>query len=105
MNPLVFGKRIIIVTVQPALTCFGRRDHRMSSRVRVLCCMTVRRTIAAQSHVAGLTRAQMNPLTSSLHALVALALLWMLDRCDPCDMSTSLYSHELILLVLCFFVA
>src|SRR5205085_7074348 len=76
----------------------------MTSRVRVLCCVAVRRAVTTQSHVARLTRAQMDPLTSNLHALVALALLWMFDGCNRFDMSTSLCRHALILrysIILC----
>jgi hypothetical protein len=76
----------------------------MASRVRVLCCVTVWGAVTTQSHVAGLTCAQMDPLTPNLYALIALALLWMFDRCNGFDMSTSLYRHPLILrysIVLC----
>lgn len=52
--------------------------------------MMIRRTITTQCHAARLTSAQVNPLIADLHALFTLMKLWLLDRLNSCDMSTTL---------------
>ena len=67
----------------------------------VLCCVAVRRAIAAASDAARLTRSQVNPPASDLHTLFALTLLWKLDQLNRLDVLATLSHARLILRLYC----
>src|SRR5690242_19935061 len=55
--------------------------------------MPVWRTVATSCRAALLARAQVNPLSSNLHALFANSLLWLFDVGDPIDVNAYLCCH------------
>jgi hypothetical protein len=59
---LIFGKRVVRVTVQPALVRLSRSNDRMTCSVGMFAGVTVRRAIAAQRYAARLAGAQMDPV-------------------------------------------
>jgi hypothetical protein len=73
-----------------------RRDHRMSTGVRVFAGVLIRRAIATQRNSACLTRPQMNPIAADLYAFFAFATVRLLDRLnrDRIQMRTSSRTHD-----------
>ena len=57
-----------------------RRDHRMSTGVRVLTGVLIRRAVAAQRNSTRLARPQMHPVGTDLYAFFAFATMRLLDR-------------------------
>jgi hypothetical protein len=76
---LVFGKRVVRITVQPPLARLCGGDYGVLRGVRVFAGMPIRRTVAAECDAAFLTRAQMHPVVANLHALFAFLTLRMFD--------------------------
>src|SRR5207244_3101027 len=87
------GERLIRIAVQPALTRFRRRDHRMAGRPRVLAGVPVGGVIAALGRAALLTGTQVDPPRTDLHALLALAALRVPDGGNRGDVNTRLVGH------------
>jgi hypothetical protein len=75
----VFGKRVVRIAIEPALTRLRRCDNRMPRRARVLRRVTVGRVVAAMCATALLTGTEMNPGSADLDALLALPSCWVLD--------------------------
>jgi hypothetical protein len=71
----VLEKAIVGIAVQPALSGFRGRNHRMPRCPRVLARVPVRRAVAAAGATALLTRSEMNPSRPDLDALFALVAL------------------------------
>ena len=57
-----------------------RRDHRMSTGMRVLAGVLIRRAVAAQRDSTRLARPEMHPIRADLHAFFAFATRRLLDR-------------------------
>jgi len=57
-----------------------RRDHRMSTGVRVLAGVLIWRAVAAQRDSACLARPEMHPIRTDLNAFFAFATMRLLDR-------------------------
>ena len=68
----------------------------MSTRARVLGCVAVWRAVAADRYAACLTRAQMYPGRTDLHAFFAFATMRLLDRLngDRIQMRTTFGIHD-----------
>src|SRR5690349_4259114 len=90
----VLAKRVVGITVQPALAGLGRGDDRMCASVRVFAGVTIRRAITAQCNTALLTRAQMDPRGADFHTLGALANFGLFDRTNRVEMRTSSVGHR-----------
>ena len=73
-----------------------RRDHRMSTGVRVLAGVLIRRAVAAQRDSTRLARPEMHPIRTDLHAFFAFATVRLLDRLnrDRIQMRTSSRTHD-----------
>ncbi len=93
---LIFAKRLVRIAVQPALGRLRRRDDRMSTRARVLGCVAVWRAVAAERYAACLTRAQMYPGRTDLHAFFAFATMRLLDgfNRNRIQMRTASAAHD-----------
>ena len=76
---LIFAKRLVRIAVQPALARLRRSDDRMPACVRMFGGVPIRRAIAAERYAACLTRAQMYPGRTDLHAFFAFATMRLLD--------------------------
>ena len=57
-----------------------RRDHRMSTSVRMFAGVLIRRAVAAQRNSTRLARPEMHPIGTDLYAFFALATMRLLDR-------------------------
>src|SRR5687768_16339030 len=90
---LVLSKLTVRIAVQPALAGFGRRDHRMATSLRVPGGVPVRRAVATERSRACLTRSEMHPVGTDLHALFAFALFRMLHGRHGCNMRTRVRIH------------
>src|SRR5438552_19151087 len=71
----VFGERVVGIAVQPARAALGGGDDRVGGSAGVLTGVLVRRAVAAARAAALLAGAQVHPLRSDLHALLAFAAL------------------------------
>ena len=69
----------------------------MPARVRVFARMMVWRAVATERDSAFLTRPQMNPVRTDLHAFFTFAALRLLDRFNRVEMRTASVGHDLIL--------
>jgi hypothetical protein len=71
-------------------------DHRMSTGVRVLAGVLIRRAVAAQRDSTRLARPEMHPIGTDLHAFFAFAMMGLLDRLnrDRTQMRTLLDTHD-----------
>jgi hypothetical protein len=67
----VLSEGIIWVAIKPVLARFRRGDHRVTAASCVFACVPVRRRVATPRAAAGLTRSEMHPHGSGLHALLA----------------------------------
>jgi hypothetical protein len=76
---LVFGKRVVRITVQPMLAGLRGSDDRMTTRTRVLACVPVWRAVAAERNSAFLAGPQMHPVVADLDAFFAFAALRVFD--------------------------
>jgi hypothetical protein len=76
---LILHKRIIRITVQPSLSRFGRSNHRMSTRVRVLSRVAVWGVITTKRCTTCLTSPQMDPACADFDALFAFSARRVLD--------------------------
>src|SRR5262245_28166757 len=85
---LVLDKRVVGITVEPALTWLRRGDYRMSGVVSVLRGVLVRRVIAAQRPAALLTGPEVDPPATDFDAVFAHSLVGFLDRRNRTDVST-----------------
>ena len=90
---LIFRKRVVRITVQPALARLRRRDDGMSGRVRVFSGVPIWRAVAAERDAAFLAGPEMHPVCADLHAFFAFAALRLFDQCDCVEMSASLVRH------------
>ena len=70
--------------------------HRMSTGVGVFTGVLIRRAVAAQRDSTRLTRSEMHPIGTDLHAFFALATMRLLDRIDRerIQMRTSSGIHD-----------
>ena len=57
-----------------------RRDHWMSTSVRMFAGVLIRRAVAAQRDSTCLARPEMHPIRTDLHAFFAFAAMRLLDR-------------------------
>ena len=89
----VFGKRVVRIAIEPALTRLRRCDNRMPRRASVLRRVTVGRVVAAMRATALLTGTEMNPGSAHLDALLALPSFWVLDAGNGIDVGTTLIGH------------
>src|SRR5215204_3040557 len=69
----------------------------MSSGTGMFRRVVIRRRITAQRDAARLTSAQVNPLSTNLHAVFTFMTRRMLDGRDGFDMRTNVISHERII--------
>jgi hypothetical protein len=76
---LVFHKRVVRITVQPAFARLCGSNNRVPGSVGMFAGVTIRRAIAAERDAASLTSAQMNPLRTDLYALFAFPSLRLFD--------------------------
>lgn len=76
----IFSEGLVWIAVQPMLARLRRRDHRMSTGMRVFAGVLIRRAVAAQRNSTCLTRPQMNPVAADLNAFFAFATMRLLDR-------------------------
>src|SRR4029078_7100544 len=91
----IFHERLVRIAIQPALTRLGRSEHGLTGRWRVFGRMTVRRVVAAPRPAALLARAQMDPGSAHLHAVLAFASLGQPGLRDGFDVGTTLcWWHE-----------
>ena len=74
-------------------------DHGMSTGVRVLAGVLIRRAVAAQRDSALLARPQMHPVGADLYAFLAFATMRLLDRLngDRIQMRTTFGIHDRLL--------
>src|SRR2546428_12388630 len=86
-------ERVSRIAVQPVLTRLRRRDHRMAARPRVLARVPVGRVIATPRGAALLAGAQVHPLRTDLHALLALPALRVPDGRNRGDMCACCVGH------------
>ena len=93
---LIFAKRLVRIAVQPALARLRRSDDRMPACVRMFGGVPIRRAIAAERYAACLTRAQMYPGCTDLHAFFAFATMRLLDRLNRnrIQMRTASGAHD-----------
>ena len=92
----VFGKRLVRIAVEPALTRLRRCNNRMPRRARVLRRVSVGRVVATMRAAAFLTGAKMNPCAANLDALLAFPSLWVLDAGNGIDVDTTLIGHDIL---------
>ena len=73
-----------------------RCDHRMSTGVRVLAGVLIRRAITAQRDSTRLARPEMHPIRTDLYAFFAFATMRLLDRLnhDRIQMRTASGTHD-----------
>ena len=90
---LILSKRIVRIAVQPTLSWLRRRNHRMTTRARMLRRMLVRRTIATTRRTALLASPQVDPLRTNLHTLFANQFLRLPDLVNRSDMNTYICCH------------
>ena len=76
----IFVEGLIWIAVQPMLARLRRRDHWMSTSVRMFAGVLIRRAVAAQRDSTCLARSQMNPVAADLDAFFAFATMRLLDR-------------------------
>ncbi len=69
--------------------------------MRVFTGVPVRRAIATKRHAAFLTRAQMNPVGTDLHALLTFAVLRLFDGRHRIEMRAASASHLFLFVLLC----
>ena len=86
------------IAIYPAFPGFCGRNHGMLTRMRVFRCVLVWRVVATQSRAAFLTRPQVYPLRTDLHAFRAFAALWVSDRCNREQMIAGSLGHSLPLI-------
>ena len=91
---LVFGKRLIGITVKPLLTAFTGSDDRMPGSVRMFGSMSIWRTVATPGPATLLARPQMHPRGSDLHTLFANALVRQFDVGDAVDVRADFPGHD-----------
>ena len=71
----------------------------MSTRMRVLGGVTIRRVVTTQGRATRLTGAQVHPLCADLHALLAFPSLRVLDARNRLDVGTRFLRHDPLLLL------
>ena len=77
---LVLSEGFVGIAIQPTLARLRRCDHRMSTGVRVLAGVLIRRAVAAQRDSTRLARPEMHPIGTDLYAFFAFAAMRLLDR-------------------------
>ena len=92
----IFSEGLIWIAVQPTLSWLRRRDHWMSTSVRMFAGVLIRRAVAAQRDSTCLARPQMNPVAADLYAFFAFATMRLLDRLnrDRIQMRTASRTHD-----------
>ena len=70
---LVFAKRVVGITIEPALSRLRGRCDWMARGVRVFGGVPIRRAVTAKRHATSLAGAQMDPGAADLHAFFAFA--------------------------------
>ena len=91
----VFGKRVVRIAIEPALTRLRRCDHRMPRRASVLRRVTVGRVVATMRTPALLTRTKMNPRSADLDALLAFTSFRVLDAGNRINVDAILIGHDI----------
>src|SRR5262245_62621410 len=76
----IFGEGVVWIAVEPAFARLGRRDHRMSTCMRVFAGVPIRRAVATKCDSACLACPKMHPVRTDLYALFTFTALRMLDR-------------------------
>jgi hypothetical protein len=76
----IFDEGLVWIAVQPMFARLRRSDHRMSTGVRMLAGVLIRRAVAAQRDSTRLARPEMHPKGTDLHAFFAFATMRLLDR-------------------------
>ena len=73
-----------------------RRDHWMTTGVRVFASVLIRRAVAAQRDSTRLARSEMHPIRTDLYAFFAFAPVRLLDRLNRnrIQMSTTSNIHD-----------
>ena len=66
----------------------------MAGRARMFAGVPVWRAVTAQRHSTCLARAQMNPVRTDLHTLLAFQTLWMFDLFDCDEMRAASVNHD-----------
>jgi hypothetical protein len=92
----IFSKGIIGIAVQPMLARLRRRDHWMSTGVRMFAGVLIRRAVAAKRQSTCLAGPEMDPIGTDLHAFFAFAPMRLLDRvnCNRIKMRTPSGTHD-----------
>jgi hypothetical protein len=90
----VFRNGFIRVAVQPAFARLSRSNNRMTTRVCVFTGVLIRRAVAAKRRSTCLTRPQMHPVVTDLHALFAFPALRLFDGFDRIQMGTASGGHD-----------
>jgi hypothetical protein len=75
----IIGEHVIGIAVQPMLARLRRRDHGVTTGMRVLAGVLIRRAVAAQRDSTRLARPEMHPIGTDLYAFFAFATLRLLD--------------------------
>jgi hypothetical protein len=91
---LILGESGIGIAIEPALARLRGRDDRMLARPRVFAGVLIRRAVATQCHATLLAGAQMHPLRSDLHALLALGAVRKFDARDGRKMAAASVGHN-----------
>jgi hypothetical protein len=92
----IFSEGLIWIAVEPMFPRLRGSDHRMSTGVRVLAGVLIRRAVAAQRDSTRLARPQMHPIGTDLYAFFAFATMRLLDRLnrDRIQMRTASGIHD-----------
>jgi hypothetical protein len=96
MSRSILGKGLIWVAVQPPFARLSRRDHWMSTSVRMFAGVLIRRAVAAQRDSTRLARPEMHPVGTDLYAFFAFATVRLLDRLnnDRIQVRTASATHD-----------
>jgi hypothetical protein len=92
----IFSEGLIWIAVQPTLPWLRRRDHGVTTGMRVFAGVLIRRAVAAQRDSTRLARPQMNPGAADLYAFFAFATMRLLDRLNRnrIQMRTASSTHD-----------
>jgi hypothetical protein len=85
----IFGQSVIRIAVQPVLAWLRGRDHGVTDRASVFASVAIWRAVTAKCRSTRLARPQMDPVAADLHAFLAFAALWLLDRFNCVQMRTA----------------
>ncbi len=85
---LISPKGVIRIAIEPAFARLTGSNDRMSAGVRMFARVTIRRTVAAESHPALLAGSQMDPGRSDFDAFATLHALGKFYFRDRIEVST-----------------